>query len=75
MTEKPNEEDVNERFVLKPVKVEKESTSLRAIGRVSGVGHATISRFLSGKDIKLSVAKKLLPHLDKCPCCGNSTTK
>jgi len=42
----------------------------RQIARISGVSHATISRMKSGKDYTMSVAKKLLPFMKSCPCCG-----
>lgn len=48
----------------------KKSTSVRDIGRVAGVSSATVQRFKSGNDVMLSVARKLLPVVNDCPCCG-----
>jgi transcriptional regulator with XRE-family HTH domain len=47
--------------------------SLRDFASLSGVGHATLSRIQNGHDYKMSIAKKILPFLDKCPCCGKQT--
>lgn len=48
-----------------------DAPSLREIARKSGVGHATVSRIYRGKDFTVSTAKKLLPYMSQCPCCGH----
>lgn len=46
--------------------------SVRALSRLSGVPSATVHRFLTGQDVQLSTAAKLRPHIETCPCCGNT---
>lgn len=55
---------------FKTVIVEKKAETARSIARDTGIGHSTISRIMNGEDFRVSTAKKLLPHLLECPCCG-----
>lgn len=48
--------------------------SLREIERETGVPLSTLSRINRGEDFMISTAKKILPLLDACPCCGKPVT-
>lgn len=49
--------------------------STRQIAKETGVGHATVARFIKGDDVKVTTAKALLPYLKECPCCGKINNK
>lgn len=54
---------------LDPVK----HMSARELAEASGVPAATAHRFKTGKTVTMEVAKKMLPFITTCPCCGKST--
>ena len=50
--------------------IEEPIATLREIEKQTGVSKATISRIKHGGETTVSKMKKLLPFMDKCPCCG-----
>jgi len=43
----------------------------RELARKAGISPTTASRVLSGKgNFSLETFRKVLPYLDRCPCCG-----
>lgn len=45
----------------------------RELARAAGISPATASRVKRGDVPDMATAKKLLPYLGRCPCCGQET--
>lgn len=43
---------------------------VRELARAAGVSPATVSRIKRGEEPDMATAKKLLPFMNDCPCCG-----
>ena len=44
--------------------------SVRAFARLVGTSPTTIIRYRRGEELDMPTARKILPYMDKCPCCG-----
>ena len=49
------------------------SSSVRDVARITGLPPATVHRFLTGQNVSLQTAVKMLPVRAVCPCCGKPT--
>ena len=50
------------------------SLSIRSLARKVGISPTTVIRFRRGEEMDMPTARKLLPFVDTCPCCGKPTS-